>query len=96
MTKKLNIKYIYRSNGVLLKSNTYCLHRGSYRRQCFRCKFNSLCPYSYMGAYYNKDGYCIKCLRFIPSGEYQYKYMNLYTTDETFVKYDYFKTGKKL
>lgn len=96
MTEKLNVKYIYRSNGVLLKSNMYCLHRDSYRRLCNKCKLYQSCPYSYMGAYYYTGGYCIKCLRFIPNGEHQYKYLNLYSTDENYYKFNYFETGKIL
>lgn len=92
--KKLNIKYIYRSNGCKLDNIMYYLHNGSYRGQCYRCRFDSICPYSYITIYRNYEGYCIKCLRFIPDGEYSYKYVNLYSTVETFDKYNYFKDGK--
>lgn len=94
--KKLNIKYIYRSNGVILKSNMYGLHSGSYRRTCNRCKFCQTCPYSYMGAYYNEDSNYIKCLRFIPIEEYTYKYVNIYSTIEAIRMYHNFEMGKIL
>lgn len=94
MTNKLNIKYIYRSNGCKLDPNMYYLHSDSYRNRCNRCRFNLFCPYSYMGIYYNEEGNCIKCLRFRPYDEYSYKYVNLYTTIEAIRLYQNFEDGK--
>lgn len=94
MTKKLNVKCIYRSNGYKSDSNLYYLYEGSYRSKCYRCEFYSTCPYSYMNIYNTEEGNCIKCLQFIPHGEYSYKYVSLYSSGKTPDMYMYFNEGK--
>lgn len=94
--KKLNVKYTYRSNGYKSDSNMYYLNDGSYRSKCYRCVFYSVCPYSNMNIYYTEEGNCIKCLRFIPEGEYSYKYMSLYSAGGSRDMYMYFTEGKIL
>lgn len=94
MIEKLNVKYIYRSNGYKSDSNLYYLYDGSYRSKCHRCVFHTICPYSYMNIYYTEEGNCIKCLRFIPMGEYSYKYVSLYSAGKIRDMYMYFTEGK--
>lgn len=97
MTEKLNRIHIYGSAAYLTKSNTYSLWRRSHRSSCSRCKYSSSCPYSYIIVYFNKDGNCIKCLRFTPireAGESFDRDVGLYTPDETYYVYDYFRSGR--
>lgn len=85
MTEKLNRKHIYSSYAFLSKSNIYCLRVGSYRSKCYRCKYESSCPYSFIIVYYNNEGNCIKCLRFVPKrlpGDILDRDVGLYSTDE--------------
>lgn len=96
MTKKLNKLLYYLSNGYKSDTNMYYLYSGSERSNCYRCTYQSSCPYSYMRVYRNESGNCIKCFRFIPSGKYSYKEVSLYCSDGTYYEYNCFKAGKIL
>lgn len=96
MTKKLNKLLFYQSNGYKNDPNIYYLYSGSERSNCCRCKYYVTCPYSYMKVYYNKEGNCIKCFRFIPYDESFDKNVGLYSTHENHYEYIYFRAGKIL
>ena len=97
MTEKLNRDHIYSSYAFLSKSNIYCLKVGSYRSKCYRCKYKSSCPYSFIIVYYNNEDNCIKCFRFVPErlpGDLLDRDVGLYSTDELYSEYNYFRAGK--
>ena len=96
MTRKLNKLLYYQSNGYKNDSDIYCLYSGSERSRCHKCKFISSCPYSFMKVFFNNEGNCIKCFRFIPIDESFDKNVGLYSTHENHHEYIYFSAGKIL
>lgn len=95
MIKKLNKLFFYQSIGYKLDSNIYYLYLSSDRSMCYKCKFYSSCPYSFMRKYCNEGGNCIKCFRFIPRNESFDNNVGLYSTDSNLYEYICFRAGKK-
>lgn len=94
MIEKLNRRHVYQTYGYRFKSNLIYLYNTSSRRRCYRCKFNTSCPYSYMRFYQDEDGRYIKCLRFVPSEGPTDKNVSLYSIDSKHYLYIYFKEGR--
>lgn len=96
MTEKLNKLSIFQSNGYKSDTNMYYLYSGSERSNCYKCTFQSSCPYSYMKVYHNEAGHCVKCFRFIPSGEYSYKDVSIYCSTKSNYEHICFRAGRIL
>ena len=96
MTEKLNKLLYYQSNGYKSDSDIYYLYSGSDRCSCHKCKYYPTCSYSYRKVYYDNEGRCIKCFRFIPIDESFDKNVGLYSTHENHYEYIYFRAGKIL
>lgn len=96
MIKKLNKLLYYQSNGYKPDSDIYYLYSGSERSSCHKCKYYLTCPYSYRRVYYDNEGHCIKCFRFIPIDESFDRNVGLYSTDKNHYEYFHFRAGKIL